>query len=103
MEEHGCTRVWIQAKVNNAVGRPYVGHAAARWSSEVTAHVDVLETVPGTPETVAAQLAHRVTHMLADLGAETITASVANEHLTELGYTNRPEQSGMVLDVASMP
>ncbi|WP_026061295.1 hypothetical protein [Rhodococcus rhodochrous] len=98
----GVLAVWIQAKVNNAVGRPYVGHAAARWSSETTAHVEVLETVPGTPQTVAAQLAHRITHMLADLGAETITASVANEHLAELGYRNDSEGSGMVLDVASM-
>ncbi|WP_277371969.1 hypothetical protein [Rhodococcus rhodochrous] len=99
----GVLAVWIQANVNNEVGRPYVGHAAACWSGEVAAHVEVLATVPGTPETVAAQLAHRITHMLADLGAETITASVANEHLAELGYTNRPEQAGMVLDVASMP
>ena len=40
--------------------------------------------------------------MLADLEAETITASVANEHLAELGYRNDSEGSGMVLDVASM-
>jgi hypothetical protein len=35
--------------------------------------------------------------------AETITASVANEHLTELGYTTRPGQAGVILDVALMP
>lgn len=99
----GVLAVWVQAGVNNEIGRPYVGHAAARWSGEVTAHLDVLETVPGTPDTATAQLVHRITHMLADLGAATVTASVGNEYLVELGYTNRPDKSGMVLDVASMP
>ncbi|WP_240959957.1 hypothetical protein [Rhodococcus sp. HNM0563] len=89
--------------MNNGIGNPYLGHAAAHWSGETSAHLDVLETVPGTPDIVTAQLAHRITHMLADLGAETIRACFENEHLAGLGYVTRPEESGMVLDVTVMP
>ncbi|MDV6296553.1 hypothetical protein [Rhodococcus aetherivorans] len=99
----GVLAAWVQAFVNNRQARPFVGHAAAYWSDETTAHLEVLDTVPGTPDTVTAQLVHRLTHMLADLGAETITTSFENEHLADLGYMNHPEESGMILDVTTMP
>ncbi|WP_278312455.1 hypothetical protein [Lolliginicoccus levis] len=38
--------VWVQANGNTGRGKPPVGHAAARWSSETTACFDDLETMP---------------------------------------------------------
>ncbi|WP_235174562.1 hypothetical protein [Tomitella biformata] len=95
--------VWLEAYVNNEQGLPFVGQAAARWSDETTAHVEVLEVTAGTPDTVVAQLAHAITHRLADLGAETIETPFRDEHLVALGYVARPDGQGMALDVTSMP
>ncbi|MFE7417925.1 hypothetical protein [Rhodococcus sp. NPDC057529] len=97
----GTLAVWMQAYENNQQGRPFVGHASARWTAPEVAAFDVLETVPGTPDSVNEQLIRAVTHALADAGAHEITTTFEHPALIALGYTTdtgRPR-----LDVTAMP
>lgn len=97
----GTLAVWVQAYENNQQGRPFVGHAAARWTAPGVAAFDVLETVPGTPDSVNAQLIGAITHALADAGAHEITTLFEHPELMTLGYiidAGRPR-----LNVTSMP
>ncbi|CDZ89583.1 hypothetical protein RR21198_3533 [Rhodococcus rhodochrous ATCC 21198] len=98
----GVLAAWVQAFVDNRQARPFVGHAAAYWSNETTAHLEVLDTVPGTPDTVTAQLAHRLTHLLADLGAQVIETPHQHQCLADLGYGTHPRRDGLVLEVTTM-
>ncbi|MFE5701651.1 hypothetical protein [Rhodococcus koreensis] len=97
----GTPTVWVQAYKNNQQGRPFVGHAAARWTAPGVATFDVLETVPGTPDSVNQQLIREVTHALADAGAHEITTAFEHPELVALGYTTDTDRPR--LDVTSMP
>ncbi|MBB3037005.1 hypothetical protein [Hoyosella altamirensis] len=99
----GTLAAWIQAYPNKKYAKPFVGHAAARWLDQTTACIDVLEVVQGTESVVTGQLAHIITHTLANMGARLIETPFDCESLAALGYEQRPIIGGMQLDVTTMP
>ena len=78
---------WLVAYVNNSRGEPVIGHAVVAWSGAGTAHIDVLETAPGTPVTAQLDLAHRACVMAAEAGAGRVTTSSDIAELGLLGFT----------------
>ncbi|RVW06892.1 hypothetical protein EGT67_24265 [Prescottella agglutinans] len=101
-KDDGVLAAWLQAYENNREGRPYVGHAAARWIGTDVARVDVLELVQGCPDRVAGELMWSITHTLADLGAVRIETPFDQRRLAELGFAPVGDE-GWVLDVRTMP
>lgn len=103
-KESGQLAAWLQAYVNNATGRPFVAHAAARWDDDTTAVVDVLESVPDTPKSVLTKLVHTITHALANSGARIIELHYLDDAFASFGYNEHPDAEGkMYLDVTTMP
>lgn len=99
----GHVAAWLQAYVNNAAGRPFVAHAAARWADSTTAVVDVLESVPDTPKSVLTKLIHTITHVLANSGARTIELHYVDDAFAAFGYKEHPDAEGkMHLDATAM-
>lgn len=100
----GALACWLQAYVDNREARPSVGHAAARWIDDTTARIDVLEVVSGTPQSVATQLVHSITHTLANAGARAIESRFSDRSFEKFGYVPNPTTGhGMYLDVTTMP
>lgn len=103
-KESGHLAAWLQAYVNNARGRPFVAHSAARWTGDTTAVVDVLESVPNTPRSVLTKLVHTITHVLANSGARIIELHYVDDAFAAFGYNEQPYAEGkMYLAVTAMP
>ncbi|TFI44813.1 hypothetical protein E4P29_03370 [Rhodococcus sp. 1R11] len=103
-QSSGHLAAWLQAYVNNAAGRPFVAHAAARWDDDTTAVVDVVDSVPNTPTSVLTKLVHAITHALANSGARTIELHYVDDAFGAFGYIEHPDSEGtMHLDVTTMP
>ncbi|KAA0024574.1 hypothetical protein [Antrihabitans cavernicola] len=98
----GTLAGWLQAYENNIHGRPYVGHAAAWWTTPSIANFDVLQTVAGTPDSVSGQLIRQMTHTLANAGAHEVHTRFTHSAFAELGYVS-DASSGLWLDVTTMP
>jgi hypothetical protein len=77
---------WLMAYVNNSRGEPVIGQAVVSWSGEGVAHIDVLETAPGTPVTAQLDLVHRACVMAAEAGARRVTTSSDLTELELLGF-----------------
>jgi hypothetical protein len=82
---------WLQAYVNNAQGRPYVGQAVVVGDPESAdaAVLDVLETVAGTPEDVSYLLAVDAVHDAAEAGYLVVRTWLADPVLPALGFISR--------------
>jgi hypothetical protein len=86
--EEGRLISWLEAYVDNAQGRPYVGQAVVvgdRVSADA-AVLDVLETVAGIPEDVSSILALNAVHGAAEAGYLVVTTRLADPVLTALGF-----------------
>jgi hypothetical protein len=89
---------WLMAYVNNSRGEPVIGQAVVAWSGEGVAHLDVLETAPGTPVTAQLDLVHLACAMAAEAGAQQVTTSSDLAELEVLGF--QPDGDLRVVDTA---
>jgi hypothetical protein len=76
---------WLLAYENNATGEPWVGHAVvSRQDDEVV--LELVETLPGVPRTVALDLAYFACHGAAGQGALTVTTALTDPDLSLAGF-----------------
>ncbi|GAA2800245.1 hypothetical protein GCM10020219_084290 [Nonomuraea dietziae] len=85
---------WLQAHVDNARGRPFVGQAAASWEDEqhTTARLDVVHIQPGVPSAVRDALVRLAVCEAAEAGALRVLTAIDVPELHELGF--RPANGG---------
>lgn len=92
---------WLHAYVNNAQGRPFVGHAAiTRDPTDATRGLfDLLNTAPHVPDDVPHELARHCTYDAAEAGCLTVTTSLTIPLLPTLGFV---EQGSSRLTLATL-
>lgn len=78
--------VWMLAYENNASGGPWVGHAVVSRSGRTEGVLEVVETGPEVPATVALDLAYFACHCAAAAGVERIWTDLPDEVLTLAGF-----------------
>ncbi|WP_049821357.1 hypothetical protein [Kineococcus radiotolerans] len=89
----GRLLTWLHAYVNNSRGEPFVGHVVVARSpadpagnGTQSARLEVLEVVPGTPDTVAAALAYHAVRDAIESGAETVSSTLDDPALKKVGF-----------------
>ncbi|MCA2174769.1 hypothetical protein LDL08_01075 [Nonomuraea glycinis] len=90
----GTLACWLQAYVDNARGRPFVGHVAASWEDEqrTTVRLDLVHIRPGVPSEVRAALVRLVVREAAESGALRVVTALETPELHALGF--RPANGG---------
>ncbi|MEU4548048.1 hypothetical protein [Nonomuraea dietziae] len=85
---------WLQAYVNNARGKPFVGQAAASWEDKrrTIARLDLVHIQPGVPSEVRDALVRLVVYEVAEAGALRVVTAVDDPELHGLGF--RPANGG---------
>ncbi|MEU4835410.1 hypothetical protein [Streptosporangium sp. NPDC023615] len=85
---------WLQAYVDNARGRPFVGHAVASWEDErhTTARLDLVHIRPGVPKGVRDALVRLAVREAAEAGALCVITAIDDPELHEPGF--RPASGG---------
>ncbi|WP_239513996.1 hypothetical protein [Streptosporangium sp. 'caverna'] len=85
---------WLQARVNNARGRPVVGHAAASWEDKqhTTVRLDLVHIQPGVPSEVRDALVRLTVCEAAEAGALHVVTAIDDPELHRLGF--RPVNGG---------
>ncbi|MEV6867619.1 hypothetical protein AB0M44_42350 [Streptosporangium subroseum] len=85
---------WLQVYVNNARGRPFVGHAAASWEDKqhTTVRLDLVHVQPGVPSEVRAALVRLAVCEAAEDGALHVVTTIDVPELHGLGF--RPANGG---------
>jgi hypothetical protein len=85
---------WLQAYVDNARGKPFVGHAAASWQDErhTIARLDVAHIQPGIPSEVREALVRVAVCEVAEAGALRVVTAIDGPELRGLGF--RPANDG---------
>ncbi len=85
---------WLQACVDNARGRPLVGHAAASWEDKqhTTARLDLVHIQPGVPSEVRDALVRLTVCEVAEAGALHVVTAIDDPELHGLGF--RPADGG---------
>ncbi|MGW2194731.1 hypothetical protein ACWCSH_20545 [Streptosporangium sp. NPDC001682] len=85
---------WLQAYVDNARGKPYVGHAAASWEDKqhTTARLNLVHIQPDVPSEVRDALVRLTICQVAEAGALRVVTAIDDPELHELGF--RPAHGG---------
>lgn len=85
---------WLQAYVDNARGRPFVGHAAASWEDRqrTTARLDLVHIRPDIPSEVRDALVRLTVCQVAEAGALRVVTAIDDPELHGLGF--RPANGG---------
>lgn len=79
---------WLQARVDNARGRPFIGHTAASWEDKqhTTARLDLVHIQPGVPSEVRNALVRLAVCEAAEAGALRVVTTIDAPELHELGF-----------------
>jgi hypothetical protein len=91
--------VWMLSYENNASGGPWVGHAVVSRSGKTEGVLEVVETGPEVPATVALDLAYFACHSAAAAGVERIWTDLPDEVLALAGFVSS-SQGRRVLDTS---
>jgi hypothetical protein len=85
---------WLQARVDNARRRPFVGHAVASWEDEqhTIARLNLVHIQPGVPSEVRDALVRLAVCEVAEAGALRMVTTIDAPGLHELGF--RPANGG---------
>jgi hypothetical protein len=84
-------QVWMLASENNSTGGPWVGHAVVSRSGKAEAILEVVETSPEVPPTVALDLAYFACHSAAAAGVERVWTELPDEVLALAGFVSTPD------------
>ncbi|MFC5822138.1 hypothetical protein [Nonomuraea harbinensis] len=82
---------WLQAYVDNARGRPFVGHAVASWQDKrhTIARLDVVHVQPGIPSEVREALVRVAVREVAEAGALRVVTAIDDPELRGLSFRPR--------------
>ncbi|MEU0483297.1 hypothetical protein ABZ260_29435 [Streptosporangium sp. NPDC006013] len=85
---------WLQARIDNARGRPFIGHAAASWEDKqhTTVRLDLVHIQPGVPSEVRDALVRLTVCEAAEAGALHVVTAIDDPELHRLGF--RPVNGG---------
>ncbi|MEV4840966.1 hypothetical protein AB0K05_41150 [Nonomuraea sp. NPDC049486] len=85
---------WLQAYVDDARGRLFVGYAAASWQDKrhAIARLDVVHVQPGMPLEVGEALVRVAVREVAEVGALCVVTAIDGPELRGLGF--RPANDG---------
>jgi hypothetical protein len=90
---------WLLSYENNSTGTPYVGQAVVSSTGEGSAHLELVETTAGVPQTVALELAYFAAHDAVAAGARVVTTDVSLPTVELAGFA--PDRSGaLTLDTS---